>query len=236
MNKGYGQYCPLALAVEMLCQRWTVLVISRLFDGCTKFNDIHRGLPRMSPSMLSQRLSELEQAGLIKRRKQRGQNGHTYHLTPCGQDLEEIVMQMAIWGQRWARDMSNDDLDPAFLAWSMHLRIDASAIPLGQTVMEFQFSGTDKGEDRFWLIKQDDQVQMCLKDPGLETDLLIEADLRVFVEAWRGFRDLRREIKSRRIRLQGPPELKRDFPNWLLLSSLAQYQRLRPGRERRLSR
>jgi len=236
MSRGYGQYCPLALSVELLCQRWTVLVISRLLDGFTKFNEIHRGVPRISPSLLSQRLQELEDAGIIKRKKLKGQKGYSYHLTAAGKDLNGIVDQMAVWGQQWARDMEHEDLDPAFLAWSMHLRMNSSAMPPGRTVLQFEFSGTPREFKRFWLVNNDDTVEMCLKNPGYEPDLCVNADIRLFIEAWRGFRDLRKEINARRIRLTGPADLKKAFPDWLLLSSLSPFERLRGGREARLAR
>jgi hypothetical protein len=219
MSQSYGQYCPLSLAVELVGQRWTLLVISRLVDGCTRFNEIQRGVPRMSPSLLSKRLRELESAGLVE---------------IC--ELGPLIDTLAVWGQRWARDMSLDDLDPAFLVWSMHLRMNTDAMPAGRTVLEFELTGGPADSERFWLVHEDGEVEMCLKDPGHDVDLLVRSDLLVFVEAWRGMRDLRGEIRARRIRLFGPPELQRRFPDWLLLSALAPYPRLRPGRERRLSR
>lgn len=234
-SKSYGQYCPLALATELLCRRWTVLVISRLIDGFTTFNEIHQGVPRISPSLLSTRLSELEQAGIVKRKKLQGHKRYRYEVTEAGQDLEDIVTQLAIWGQHWARDMEMDDLDPGFLAWSMHLRIDSDIMPPGRTVLQFEFSGAPADCQRFWLINTDGKVDMCLKHPGFETDLLITADLRRFVEAWRGFRNLRQEIRSNRIRLIGPKALKKAFPDWLRLSGLAPFERKNSGRERRLS-
>jgi len=97
MRRGYGQYCPLALATELPCQRWTVLVISRLLDGCTTFNEIHRGVPRISPSLLSQRLTELQDAGIVERRERQGQKGIVYELTQAGKDLEDIVWKMSVW-------------------------------------------------------------------------------------------------------------------------------------------
>lgn len=235
-SKTYGQYCPLALATELLCRRWTILVVSRLIDGCTTFNDIHQGVPKISPSLLSTRLTELEHAGLLNRKKRKGQIRHSYELTEAGRDLEDIVDQLAIWGQHWARDNEMEDLDLGFLAWSMHLRIDSDAMPPGRTVMQFEFSGAPTDFRRFWLINTDRKVDMCLKDPGFETDLLITADLRRFVESWRGFRDLREEIRSSRIRLTGQKELKKAFPNWLLLSGLAPYERKNGGREQRIGR
>ena len=230
--KGYGQYCPLALAAELLCQRWTVLVISRVIDGCSRFNEIHQGVPLISPSMLSRRLSELEDAGIIERQKLT--KGYAYHPTKAGRSLAGIIDAMAIWGQQWARDNTLEDLDISFLAWSVHLRVDKTAFPSGRTVVEFDFTGAPKDSWRFWLVNTHDEVEMCLKHPGYETDLLVTADLREFVETWRGFRDLATEIRERRIKLSGPRNLTEAFSRWLLLSTLAPYERRREGREHRL--
>lgn len=235
MSKGYGQHCPFSLAVELLCQRWTLLVVSRLLYGFSRFNDIHRGVPRMSPSLLSKRLSELERAGLVETREAEGGRGREYQLTEAGRDLEPIVDSLAVWGQHWARDMVDDDLDPAFLVWSMHLRMDTEAMPPGRTVIEFEFTGAPPDCRCFWLINRDGEVEMCLKDPELDVDLVVKSDLRLFTEAWRGVRDLRSEIAAGRIELHGPRELREAFPSWLRLHVLAGHERRRPGRERRLA-
>lgn len=236
MARGYGQYCPLALATELLAQRWTVLVISRLLGGCTHFNAIHRGVPRISPSLLSQRLAELENAGIVVKKPAHNGARTTYGLTPAGEDLAGVIERMAVWGQHWARDMVTDDLDPGFLAWSMHTRMNVDAMPEGRTVLEFAFTGAPADCRRFWLIKEDGAVDMCLKHPGFDTDLLIQSDLRLFVETWRGFRDLRAEIRAGHIRLEGPATLKKNFPEWLLLHVLADCPRKRPGPERDVAR
>ena len=230
----YGQYCPLALAAELLCRRWTILVISRLLDGCRTFNEIHRGIPRISPSLLSTRLSELEHAGIVRRRKLRKENRYRYEPTEAALDLTELIDKMAVWGQHWSRDMDMDDLDPAFLAWSMSLRMNTDAMPSGRTVVEFEFTGTPTEFRRFWLVNNDGKVDMCLKDPGYETNLRVRSDMRRFVEAWRGFRDMRQEIRNGEIRLTGPRQLVASFPDWLLLSALAPYRRRTRGRERKL--
>ena len=235
MSRGYGQYCPLALAVELLGERWTLLVVSRLIDGCTRFNDIHRGVPRISATLLSQRLSQLEHAGLIECRPLPKGRGHEYILTEAGQELEPIIMDLAVWGQRWSRDMVSDDLDPAFLAWSMHTRLNTDAMPAGRTVIEFEFSGIDKGFQRFWLVNTDGKVDMCLKYPGYDVDVKVMAEIRRFVEAWRGFRSLKKEIASGAIRLEGATAMKRALPDWLLLSALSPYPRCRDGEERSLT-
>ena len=145
MNKGYGQYCPLALAAEVLGQRWTILVISRLLLGCTTYSEIQKGVPRISPSLLSQRLDELERTGIIEKQTCDGKRRATYHLTDAGRDLNDIIFRMMVWGQHWARDMSLEDLDPAFLAWSMHLSLDASLLPAGRTVPGVRFFGCSPG-------------------------------------------------------------------------------------------
>lgn len=235
MGRGYGQYCPLALAAELLCPRWTMLVVSRLLDGCTRFQQIQRGLPQISPSLLSRRLSELIDAGIARRQAIDSGRGHEYVLTEAGRQLGPIVDQLAVWGQRWARDMTHQDLDPAFLVWSMHIRADPSTLPPGRTVVEFEFDDSPTSCRRFWLVSQDDQVEMCLKDPGLDVDVAVRAGLQIFIEAWRGFRDLRSEIEAGRIRIHGPPELVGSMPEFLLGSALAPYTRQRPGRERQIA-
>ena len=209
-------------------------MISRLVDGCRTFNEIHQGVPRISPSLLSARLSELEHAGLVKRRKIRNENRYRYEPTEATMDLADLIDRMAIWGQHWSRDMDMDDLDPAFLAWSMSLRMNTDVMPEGRTVVEFEFSGTPTEFRRFWLVHTDGKVDMCLKDPGYETDLHVRSDMRCFVEAWRGFRDLRQEIHRGTIRVIGPKQLVSSFPDWLLLSALAPYRRKTVGSESRL--
>lgn len=234
MQRGYGQYCPLALAAELLCERWTLLIVSRLVDGCTHFNAIHRGVPRVSLSLLSQRLSQLERAGLVTRAPAKKGAVRKYDLTAAGRALGPIIEQLAIWGQQWARDMRDDDLDPAFLVWSMHMRLDTAMFPPGRTVIEFEFTGAPRDCRKFWLVNDDGAVEMCLKDPGYEIDLRVASDLRLFIEAWRGIRDLRHEIRARRIHVFGSAALRRSFPDWLQLSMLAPYPRLQSGRERRI--
>ena len=235
MKSAYGQYCPLALAAEVVCERWTLLIVSRVIDGCEQFNDIHRGVPRISPSLLSKRLDQLVRAGVLAKRPATNATRARYTLTQAGRDLEPLIGTLAVWGQRWGRDMIGDDLDPAFLLWSMHTRLAIAAMPPGRTVIEFEFSGAPKDCRRFWLVHERGIVDMCLKHPGYDVDLAVAADLRLFVEAWRGFRDLRSEIRARRVLVHGPSKLVRQFPDWLLLSSLATRPRMRAGRERRLA-
>ncbi len=233
-SAGYGQYCPLALASETLGRRWTILVLSRVIEGCATFSDIHRGVPRVSPSLLSSRLSELEQADLVERKIVKGARHAHYRPTQAALELEPLLNNLAEWGQRWARDMKHNDLDPGFLAWSMHLRMDVDAMPKARTVIQFEFSGVPTDFRRFWLVSEGGAIDMCLKPPGFTVDLAVSSDIRIFVEAWRGIRDLRAEIRARRIRLVGAVALKKAFPDWLMLSQFAAVKRKRNGRETRL--
>lgn len=234
MANGYGQYCPLALALELLGERWTLLVVSRLLDGCRRFNEIHRGVPKMSATLLSKRLEMLNDAGLCEKHPCANGHGHEYRPTEACIELEPIVMQLAGWGHRWARDLEHQDLDPAFFAWSTSTRIDASKMPAGRTVIEFEFSGLAREFRRFWLVVTDGVIDMCLKHPGFDTDIKVMAEIQRFIEAWRGFRSIRAEIANGAVRLEGPAELQRALPDWLLGSALSPEPRRRAGREQDL--
>ena len=231
MKKSYGQYCPLALAMELLGERWTVLVVSRLLDGCRRFNEIHQGVPKMSASLLSTRLSQLQDAGLCEKRAINGERIYEYLPTQACLELDPIVMNLAAWGQRWARDMEPPDLDPAFLAWSMSTRLNTEAMPAGRTVIEFEFTGLAKEFKRFWLVNRDGVVDMCLKHPGYEVDLKVTAEIRRFIETWRGLRSLAAELSAGHIKVQGPRAARQLLSSWLLGSALAEVPRCRPGSE-----
>ncbi len=233
MPSRYGQYCPISLATEIFGERWTILVVVALLDGVERFNDLLRALPRISPSVLSRRLRSLEDAGVVAKSRPGGEP--TYRLTQAGLELEPIFLDLGRWGQRWARDLEHDDMDPLFLAWSMHLRMDTEAMPPGRTVIEFEFSEV-AGFTRFWIVANDGEVDLCIRHPGHEIDLVVCAELERFLQTWRGFRSLESEIGAGKIRLKGAPELRRGFPRWLRLSVFADETRLRAGRERRIHR
>jgi len=182
--------------------------------------------------MLTKRLRELQRAGLVKSTPSHRGTPRTYVVTEAGQELAPLIDSLAIWGQHWARDMCLDDLDPGFLAWSMHMSLDTARMPAGRTVLGFEFSNAPRDCRRFWLVNEDGDVDMCLKDPGYEVDVRVRADLRRFIEAWRGIRDLRAEIRAGRIVVMGAPSLTRRFPEWLKGSQLSIYPRKRQGRER----
>lgn len=221
MPSGFGQFCPVALACETLTQKWTLLIVRELCAGAARFSDIRRGVPRMSATLLKQRLDTLERAGIVTRR------GGAYVLTAAGEELRPVLAGLGAWGQRWARDIEKRDLDPGWLVWAMHRRLDVAAMPPGRTVIEIAFTDVRESQRRFWLVCNRSEVEVCLKHPGFEPDLVVTAGVRVLAEIWRGLRPLGAEIEAGRLRIEGQSALKRAFPRWLMLSAYAGIERRR---------
>jgi DNA-binding HxlR family transcriptional regulator len=221
MESGFGQFCPVALASEVLTPKWTLLIIRELSAGSARFSDIHRGVPRMSATLLKQRLSALEYAGIVAR----APSGHgitqRYVLTDAGQELRAVLSKIGEWGQRWARDIRPEDLDPGWLVWNMHRRLDTSSMRDGRTTIEIYFSDAPKNHRKFWLIHNKGNVEVCLKPPGFSVDVEMCTKVRVLAEIWRGIRNISDEIKSGRVQLRGNASLCRALPSWLLLSVYA---------------
>ncbi len=212
--KGYGQFCPIAKASEVLGERWTNLVIRELIAGSESFNDLRRGLPLMSPSLLSARLKSLERAGVVRRETTHG--GPRYSLTEAGEELRPIIMQLGVWGHRWARsDLSKDDLDPSLLMWDIHRNLDAGFFTDGRTVLLFEFSDYTSKYRRWWLVVKDGDVDVCLKDPGHEVSLHILTDLKTLTGVWMGDMSLGRALRSGLITVTGATDLKRKISTWL---------------------
>jgi DNA-binding HxlR family transcriptional regulator len=217
----YGQFCPVALASEVLAERWTFLVVRELLAGSTRFSDLKRGVPKMSATLLTQRLDSLEHSGVIMRKKTKVGRGFEYLLTDAGKELKPIVDQLGSWGQRWTRAFEPQDMDPALLMWDMHRRLDFSKVPRERIVIEFNFADAKRSERRFWILMKDQSADVCVKPPGYDTDLYVNTKVAVLVDAWLGRRPVRKAIASGDIELDGASALKRGFPTWLRLSVTA---------------
>lgn len=222
---GYGQFCPVAQALEIVGERWTLLVVRELLCGNYRFSEILNGVPLMSRSLLSQRLKVLEDANLVERCARAGGNGHEYHLTPAGRELQPIVFGLGTWGQRWVQRKESDDLDPVLLMWDMRRNLDLEWLPPQQTVVMFWFRDQPGKRSRFWLRVERPEVELCLTNPGLEVALTVETTLPTMVDVWMGDRDVGDAIKGGAIELKGVPGLTRAFPKWLLLSPFAKVER-----------
>ena len=221
LMKGYGQFCPVALALEVLAERWTLLVVRELLSGSHRFNDLMRGVPLMSRTMLSQRLKTLETAGVIRRQARSGGGGHDYYLTEAGEELRDVVFGIGRWGRRWAAvDLDDSDLDPNLLLWDMHRRIDIDRLPPGRTVMKFQLMDAS-GMKHYWMVFDAGDVDVCLKDPGHEVNLTLETSVRTLTEVWGGKRSFSPELRAKNIRVEGPARLTRSFHRWFQRSVFA---------------
>jgi DNA-binding HxlR family transcriptional regulator len=222
-KRTYGQFCPVAQAAEIVAERWTPLVLRELLTGSHRFNDLRRGVPLMSPSLLSQRLKELEDQGVVVRAPAAEGAGYEYHLTEAGLALRPVIEGLGLWGHKWLqRELRREELDPALLMWDIHRRADAGKLPPGErTVVQFDLDGVPLKKSRWWLVFEQGQTDLCLKNPGYEVDLHVAAHIRPLVEVWLGHLKLVDAIRSSSIRLQGERSLIRGFKDWFALSGFA---------------
>ena len=202
-----------------------LLILRELCAGATRFSDIQRGVPGIRPTLLKQRLDTLERAGIVERPCPRGRNKPAYVLTAAGEELRPVLAGIAGWGQRWARDIRDEDLDPGWLVWTMHRRLNTAVMPPGRTVIQICFIDAPAHQRGFWLVCADGEVEVCLKPPGFEVDLTVTTRVRALAEVWRGIRPLDSEIRAGHIRVEGTTRLRRAFPGWLLLSAHASIKR-----------
>jgi DNA-binding HxlR family transcriptional regulator len=213
--KGYGQFCPVAKTAEVFAQRWTPLIVRELCFGPRRFTEIHSGVPLMSRALLVQRLGELEEAGVVTTEPLA--QGKLYRLTPAGQHLSGIVCLMSEWGQRHGQGrIAHEDLDPTLLVWGMRRQIRASDLPDRDIVLRLEFRGIPRAHAArryWWMILRRADVEVCLKDPGAEVDVVLNADLEAFVRVWLGHRGMAEALAAGDIGLSGAPgkvaELKR---------------------------
>lgn len=232
MKNVYGQFCPVAVACETFAERWTPLILRELVLGSRRFNEIHSGVPRMSRTLLAQRLRELVGAGVIA-----SADGQ-YRLTRSGEELGEVVVRLGEWGQRWASPVRRDRLDPRVLMWDMRRRIAVDRLPPQRVVARFDFKGVPAASRRnstFWLLLERPEADLCVADPGFEVDLFVVADLAAFARVWLGELPIREAMRKGAVRLSGVSEAVRGFPSWLLLSTLAAVPRPGPELQRRVA-
>lgn len=217
MENIYGQFCPIARASHVLCQRWTMLLLRDLHVGLHRFNELRMGVPRMSPSLLSRRLKDLEHFGLIEKRPMSNGEGHGYFLTSAGRETKPIVDMFGIWGTRWLRDrLLKDELEDKFLLYAISKGVDRRYFRRKRSVVEILFTDRPKlNWPHWWLVvEQGKDVDLCVEDPGFEVDVVVETKLRTLTEVWVGRRDPSEEIREGRIDIYGDDRLVKSFPKW----------------------
>ena len=222
----YGQFCPVAKASELLGERWMLLILRELLLGSHRYSEFQRALSRISPSLLTKRLKQLESAGIIIRKTQQGRKGHDYYLTPAGKELAPIVEHLAPWGMRWARGQLNDDeLDVEFLMWDIQRRFDTDRLPDGETVFCFIFNDLTSFKN-WWLVVKDGEVDVCTENPGKDVDLYVSTSLRNLVKIWQGDIEIKAAQQQKLIKTQGNKQLTKTMPDWL---GICLYAEVRPG-------
>ena len=217
----YGQYCPIAQSLEILGDRWTLLIIRDMLSGTENFNALMRGLPGISRALLAQRLRHLQQSGIIEKHSNiSGRNTTAYHLTEAGLALDGIINSLLLWGTAWAfNDPTPEQLDPLLLLWWMHDRVNVSQLPDNLIAIQFNFHGAETCT--YWLLLKPQDVTICTIDPGYEIDLLVTADLEAFFKLWLGRIAYDEALREHDIIIEGLPNYVRDFPNWFLWSLAA---------------
>lgn len=211
---GYGQYCPIAHALEVLGERWSLLIVRDMLTGYRRFNDIARAEPGLSRTLLSKRLRQLEAAGIVSH------VGDDYLLTDAGEDLRSIVFGLGEWGAKWAFDEPEPvELDAELLVWWMHTRIDTALLDHPRTVLQFRFSDDPRP---FWMVVEAGEPSVCFTDPGFDVDVVVRSDLRSLYEVWLGRVPIRHALRTDRIAFDGPDHLTRRMADVLQLSPVAE--------------
>jgi DNA-binding HxlR family transcriptional regulator len=221
-NASYKQFCPVAMAAEILCTRWTVVLLRELLAGSTRFNELRRGIPRLSPALLSQRLKDLEGAGVVIRKAGRGEASE-YLLTDAGRELQPLIEAFGAWGQRWIdTDVSLQNLDVSLLMWDMRRRLNPGPIGPRRAVIQFHYADLPAPRRSWWLvIDPKNGADLCSVDPGHEVDLYVATDLRTMTAIWMGVESVRKASSDRRLMLTGDRKLAAEIQNWLGLSFFA---------------
>jgi DNA-binding HxlR family transcriptional regulator len=221
----YGQFCPVARAAEVFGERWTPLVVRELMCGSTHFNDIRRGVPRMSTTLLVQRLRKLEEIGVVERVKVPG--GAEYRLTAAGEGLRPIVMALGHWGARWVGSaLKRDQLDVGLLMWDIRRFARRELFPAERrTVVHFRFGDARPGERSWWLVIENGEVDLCRDDPGHDVTLIVESSVRALTEIWNGYVLPEQAVGRREVRVLGKPRDVRNIWRWLGTSAFAPTRR-----------
>ena len=211
MRKGYGQYCPIAKGAEIFAERWTPLIVRNIHVGAHSFGEIAAGCPRISTTLLTQRLHTLERAGVVTRRANPRGRGGLYYLTPAGQELVDVALQLGTWGARWL-ELAPQDYDPFVVLWAWKMHAVLERLPQPRVVIAFNL--VDRPKEKFWLLLQQPEAELCVKHPGYEEDLVITTDSRTLTLVHLGRLSAREAERAGKWRIEGVPALVRELPTW----------------------
>jgi DNA-binding HxlR family transcriptional regulator len=225
---GYGQFCPIALGAEIFAQRWTPLILRELLLGSHRFSELQKGLPRISRNLLVQRLTFLEEAGVIERRRRVDGRGFDYYPTVAGEELRPVVFALGTWGYKWtAQELRPENRDPGLLMWFLRRRVRIECLPDEKVAVSFQFRGQGQRsawleeEQTFWLVLDKPEVELCLSDPGFEVGLTVQADVAAMIRVYLGHLSLSEALRTSAVELRGRRDLRSGFRAWLGVSPFA---------------
>ena len=225
--KGYGQFCSISRALDLLGERWTLLLVREMLSGSTRFRDLQRGIPRISRTMLSARLRELLDAGVIERQDDGTETG--YRLTAAGLELAGAVRELGTWGQRWLpRELATEELDADLLVWDMRRRVDVEALPAEPVLVRLEFSDARGRPGTRYLLLRQSEVSLCSANPGFPERLRVRGPLRTLVGWWRGDFSLA-DARHAGMTIEGPRDWVRAFPKWFQRYALAEIAPARDG-------
>ncbi len=218
--KPYGQFCPLAQATQLLCERWTLLVVRELIAGSTRFNELQKGVPLMSPTLLSNRLKQLADANVVDVTGSKG--NYSYHLTAAGKELRAVVELLGAWGHRWVRStLDKQDLDVGLLMWDIRRSVDPEKFPAHRTVVQFDYTDAPKGMSHWWLVAENGVIDLCLKDTGFDVDIIIQCSVLAMTRVWTCELNFNEAVKQGDIIVKGDPKIVAKLQDWLRTSPLS---------------
>lgn len=228
--RSYNQFCPIAKAAEIFCERWTALIIRELAFGGVRFSQLQRGVPLASPTLLSTRLKQLEKEGIVERRKLPSGKSWIYHLTAAGAEFVPIVMSLGVWGQRWSRrDLDEHEIDLGLLLWALEKGANAASFGPGRVVVEFEITDQPDHKRRWWYLNEDGDCELCVTPPAPEADVHVISTLPDLIRVWRGDISYNKAIDERRLEVHGPTRLCKAFRKWLGIPDLAKIRPARSG-------
>ena len=219
----YCQFCPVAKAAEILCEKWVILVLRELLMGSTRFSQLRRGLPRISPSILSRRLKTLEEQSVISRYKKPNSGNYEYQLTESGEQLRPIILGFGTWGHRWAKNkITKEDLDAGFLLWDMRRRLEIEYFKDQRVVIHIEFSDQKKTDRYWWMVIENGEIDLCFEDTGHDPDIVITTTLATMTNVWLGYEKLKTAVSSGKLKMLGAKKHLNNVSKWMGRSSFAE--------------
>lgn len=220
--RSYDQFCPIAKAAELFCERWTALIIRELATGGARFSEIQRGVPLASPTIITGRLKQLENENIVARKKSKSGNAWVYYLTEAGEEFVPIVMSLGVWGQRWTRrELADNEMDLGLLLWALEKGANATALGKKRQVIEFDIKDQPEHKRHWWFLNEEGHCELCISPPGRDSDIHVSATLADLIYVWRGDLPISRAIDSRRFDISGTVKQQRSFAKWYAIAALA---------------